>query len=108
MRKGSMERIYVGEMYDPNDLALIMVTFLPLAFFLYSTEKNIMKKLFSLTTIGLSIITIILTKSRGAFIGIISIAVLFILIKTNPNKSRLNFRKILILFLCTLVFVYYG
>lgn len=93
LRNGKMERVFVGGMYDPNDLALLMVSSLPITYMLFNIEKRFVKRIFLGTTIILSLLTIVLTKSRGGFVGMSVLLGSFILIKTNINTSRFNFRK---------------
>lgn len=71
-------RLAVSSTYDPNDLAFVMVSLLPIVYFLAKEEKTMAKRLFLYATLALSVMTVILTVSRGGFIGflVISVAIL--------------------------------
>lgn len=68
----SAERMSASSTYDPNDLAFIMVTLLPLIYY-HSLGKSGFKKLLLAMTMILMVIAILATVSRGGFIGLIVI-----------------------------------
>ncbi|MGH7467517.1 MAG: O-antigen ligase family protein [Longimicrobiales bacterium] len=78
--------------YDANDLGMIMVMALPLAMLFFFTAKGITKILSGLTLLGIPV-TIALTGSRGAFLGLVAVAI--------PILFALNriavFKRILVL-----------
>ena len=67
----SHSTLYLGMMYDPNDVALIMVIGMPVLFYLSFLASGI-KKLFYLVLSILCSVVIILSGSRGALLGLIS------------------------------------
>jgi len=103
-----MDRVSVSNMYDPNDLALVITTILPLsivkALSVTGTHRII------LTTLSLLMIfAIILTGSRGGFIGMAGVF-LYILFSKIPNKEgrlqkRFQLKKIFILLFVSVLVV---
>ncbi len=61
---------------DPNSLAVTLCLALPFHFLLLRKEKNIFLKGLSLFIVAISIYTMVLTGSRGGFIGLISVTLL--------------------------------
>ena len=66
--------------WDANDVGLIMVLSLPLLFLFAQTSTPI-GKFFSLAGVALAVTTVIMSSSRGAFLGMVAVgaAVLFFL-----------------------------
>ena len=60
-----------GMLEDNNDFALALVMNLPLLFYLGQSEKNLLIRRFTEITMALTMITILLTHSRGAFVAMI-------------------------------------
>jgi O-antigen ligase len=78
-------RISARGYWDPNDFAFLMICILPFAVFSVFREKGI-KKSFLLLTIGLIILTVIFTRSRGGFIELLIVGA-FILFKTFKRSK---------------------
>jgi len=83
--QGDALRISAGGTYDPNDLAFLLVCALPFAAFGFFEEKGI-KKILLLLDIGLIIATVIFTRSRGGFLGLIFVGA-FIILKTFRKRK---------------------
>ncbi len=65
----------IGGLFEnPNDLALHLVTIVPLAFCLMFVKKGITRKIFYLTAAILMVAAIICTFSRGGFLGLMAVA----------------------------------
>lgn len=61
-----------GMFENPNDLAVQLVIMLPIAVALFLSTRNVIKKmLFAVSAIS-SLMTIVLTYSRGAFLGLLA------------------------------------
>lgn len=105
MKKDEMERVFVGNMYDPNDIALIFVSSLPLIYLLMNMERKIVNKIIPIITMIIAIISIILTKSRGGLLGLIVMFISILLMKMDLNKVRFNLTKILTLCAILLIFM---
>ena len=58
-----------GMMEDNNDFALALVMNIPLLFFLSRLEKNVLVRRACLIAIGLTMVTVLLTHSRGGFLA---------------------------------------
>ncbi|MBC2714600.1 MAG: hypothetical protein HF978_04750 [Desulfobacteraceae bacterium] len=87
-------RFYPGTMYDPNDLAYFLVSFLPIFFVLMRKSEPIMNKIISISGILLSLVAILLTGSRGGLLGL-GVVLFFILFSKIVIK-----RKSVKIFLC--------
>lgn len=78
-----------GSMFDPNDTAYLLLTLFPLCLFYLLFDQGITKKIIGIVAIFSSIAVILLTGSRGGFLGLA--AVLAILLFTrivDINKSN--------------------
>jgi hypothetical protein len=72
---------------NSNDLALHLVTMIPLAFVLGLENKNPLRKLVFWGTTLLMISAVIITFSRGGFIGLIIMALVLVRKLARRNKS---------------------
>lgn len=101
-------RLSVGESYDPNDLAMVLVTIIPFVIVAINDASSWRKIVFILT-FGISIYAIMLTGSRGGFLGLMSVGIYFAFTKlpkvNKPNTSRFSFKKILILIVLSIILV---
>ena len=80
------DRMSASSTYDPNDLAFVMVTFLPLIYY-FSREKTGTKKIVLFLVLILMIIAILATVSRGGFIGLI---IIFLVISLKQGMRPKN------------------
>jgi putative inorganic carbon (HCO3(-)) transporter len=72
------ERAYASVTYDPNDVAMMMVCALPLAAFAAVALRGV-RRLLAIGAVLVCVLTIILTMSRGGFIGLVVVSVLLLL-----------------------------
>lgn len=92
-------RVSIGTMYDPNDFAMMLVTSLPFVLFFFLRTKGLIK-VFSSASIILILLAIILTQSRGGFIGLGVVITAFLF---SQSYEKQVFRKIaLVMLLCFL------
>lgn len=87
-------RISTGTTYDPNDIALLFISTLPLAFYFIRLSKGWLR-IFCVLTVFVSLFAISLTQSRGAFIGLIVIVLVWISQRSNYITTRNYGKKIL-------------
>jgi O-antigen ligase len=80
-------RLRVSGTYDPNDLAYIMNCFIPLAYF-FSKTGGKLNKVCCYMLLGLMVVTVINTASRGGFIGLASVFAI-ILLKEKQHKLKI-------------------
>ncbi len=86
-------RVSVSMTYDPNDIALLCVTFLPFA--LYGINHgNFISKIFSLATSAGAVASIALSASRGGLVALACIALYSIALAKK--------RRLLLIILCAL------
>ncbi|RPI74742.1 MAG: hypothetical protein EHM45_17480, partial [Desulfobacteraceae bacterium] len=92
-----------GYTYDPNDLAMLMVTTLPIAIMQGLAAKKFLSRAFYLAGSAVCVIVFTYTMSRGGFLGLIGV-VLFMLFTKIPQINK----KLIIGFLIILsiVFIY--
>lgn len=81
------ERVSASSTYDPNDLALVLVIFLPLFYFMMKSEQGTSRFLLASASI-VSLAAILATQSRGGFLGMMTV-VLGIAIKERINVVKL-------------------
>ena len=62
---------------NPNDLGLLLDMCIPLAWYAYRTAKTTATRYMALLTIIASAVTVVITFSRGAFLGLLAVAGLF-------------------------------
>lgn len=77
-------RASVGGTYDPNDTAFVMVCLLPIVVMLMVAEEGRRRWLLA-TVVGLCLLTIIRTGSRGGFVALLVVAL--ILIAKLPSRK---------------------
>ena len=92
---GGTGRASASGTYDPNDLALIMVMFVPLVYFMFQRETGV-RKLLLLGVNILMLVTVLATQSRGGFIGL-CVVLLLILIRERVSLSRIIFGGVALL-----------
>ncbi|HYP28472.1 MAG TPA: O-antigen ligase family protein [Blastocatellia bacterium] len=71
-------RVSIGGSYDPNDLALLFVVALPYAFFMLKGSRPL-AQLMLVSSIGLMLVGIVKTGSRGGFIGLLVVGGLILM-----------------------------
>jgi putative inorganic carbon (HCO3(-)) transporter len=69
--KGGSGRISAGESYDPNDLAYLLVSVLPMSLAFVSRSSGTRRAL-NMVLAGLLVAGILLTQSRGGFMALIA------------------------------------
>lgn len=105
---GAVGRLSVGSTFDPNDLAMVLVTILPLSIIYFLRSAGSTKMAYG----GLAIVVllaIILTGSRGGFLGLVAV-VSYLVFKRYPGadggKGKIYFfRKITITAIAVSVFL---
>ena len=105
MSDSGSERFSYGSEYDPNDLAYILVALLPVSIYYVTHNRGFIKRVFGIATVGISLITILLTGSRGGFLGLISIALLLFI--TNVSGIKWT-QKIALVIICLALFATFG
>ncbi len=107
LTKGSFSsgRFFIyGAMFDPNDIAYVLLSLFPLCFFYIVHKEGILKKVLAIITIGASIILILLTGSRAGIIGLITLFLL--LLFTKLEKIRWSYKIVFLLALFTIFLLY--
>ena len=96
LAKGGLNsgRFAFGDMYDPNDLAYFLVSLFPFGLLFIINNEGLFKKIIGITTVGISVIVILLTGSRGGFLSLI---VVFTLLLFKQGQAIKLSSKILLL-----------
>ncbi len=80
-------RLSVSDAYDPNDLAMILITctgfLIPLAMTKKGSQKTVL-----IVAVAIALFAAILTQSRGGFIGIVVVALYFAVTNMSPSGNR--------------------
>lgn len=75
-----------GEMFDPNDVAYVLVTLLPFSLFFVVRPEGLLRKLLAATGVFASLIVILLTGSRTGLLGLG--VVLLMLLFSNAGSVK--------------------
>lgn len=86
---GGGGRIAVSTSYDPNDLAMVLVALLPLAAVGVFALAGI-RRYALLALAGLLLLVILLTGSRGGFLGLLAVAAYLLLARFPTAAGRLT------------------
>jgi len=99
------DRFSYGSMYDPNDLAYMLVSMLPFSIYYVIENNGLIKRIFAIATLSVSLITILLTGSRGGFLGLMTI--LMLLFFTNVSGIK-RLQKISLVIIAIALFATFG
>jgi O-antigen ligase len=77
--------------YDPNDFAFVLIGLLPLVVTFGIVSRGA-KRLFYFATAGFVVVAILLTQSRGGFIGLIVDVVAMMFLLPVARRGQLRFR----------------
>jgi O-antigen ligase len=76
-----------ASLYDENDIALYINTFLPFAYFLLRAERRGRWKLFYLAAMLIGIAGVVSTRSRGGFIGLLAMGAVVWLLSQRKIRA---------------------
>lgn len=76
-------------MYDPNDLAYMLVTLLPLAVAFYMTTKELPWRIAYAGAAAIILMGLLLTESRGGLLGLLTIVALMTFIPMNLPDAKI-------------------
>jgi putative inorganic carbon (hco3(-)) transporter len=86
-----------GPIGDPNFFAQIMLVIVPLAFGRFLEEKNTVLKVLALWATLVTLLTVVFTFSRGAFLAMVLMAVLLFYFHPPKPREVLSFLAVLLL-----------
>lgn len=84
-------RAVASDAYDTNDLAYVLVTILPLALAFALTAPTRVKRLINAGVCAVLLLTLLLTSSRGGFLGLVAMLAVLVLMplkRPQDGKSR--------------------
>lgn len=96
-------RLAFGEMFDPNDLSYFIISFLPFNFFFLKKENPAYMRILSIINLGMGCITVLMTGSRGGFVGLIVVFIVLLFSKISAVKFS---HKVIFLILCLALAAY--
>jgi len=79
---GGRYAIY-GGMFDPNDIAYVLISLFPLSFFFVLHREGSLKKVFAVASILTALMVILYTGSRGGILGLLAVVAVFLFTKTH-------------------------
>jgi len=82
----SSGRIYFGSMFDPNDIAYFIISFLTFNFLFISKNNRGYMRIISVINILISLIVILKTGSRGGLIALIAVLAFLLFKKSSTIK----------------------
>ena len=86
-----------GTMYDPNDLAYVLVTIVPLGLAFRNVAKTrVHKVLYTLMT-AINVGALLLTESRGGLLGLLTVLILMVFLPlgvTAPGHAQMGLRRL--------------
>jgi len=91
---GSSGRLSASSTYDPNDLAFVLVTFMPIVYYFMKEKTGVLKILLQ-GILVMMLIAFLSTVSRGGFVGLIVI-IGFILVKERKHLAKVLFTLIVL------------
>jgi O-antigen ligase len=77
-----------GMTYDTNDLAYLLVSVLPLTLAFLLNSKTLARRLLNAGVLGVVVIALLLTSSRGGFLGFVAVLLALILMQISPPRPR--------------------
>jgi len=97
------KRLYFGNMFDPNDLAFFSLSFLPFNLIFVSEGNPLVKRLVCISNFVIGALVILLTGSRGGFIGFSIVLLMLFLTKTNTFRAsyKVVFAVLVLVFVST-------
>ena len=100
----SADRLSFGTMYDPNDLAYFLVSLFPLSILFIVRPETWVRKTVAIAAVGVAVVTILLTGSRGGLIGLVGVLMMFFITSGSIRWSH----KILLTVLAAAMIVMYS
>jgi O-antigen ligase len=83
-------RLGAGTMFDPNDLSYFLVSLLPFNFLFVVRGNPFYIRCVSILNIGFGSLTVLMTGSRGGFIGLLGIFTMLLFLRTRTIKLGLK------------------
>ena len=83
---GGRFRIY-GGMFDPNDIAYVLVSLFPLCFYFILHREGTLKKILAIMGIIASLLVILYSGSRGGLLGLLAVVLFLLLKKSDKIKT---------------------
>lgn len=84
----SQGRYFVyGGMFDPNDIAYVLVSLFPISFFFIAYRNGRLKRILALATIAFSMLIIVFTGSRAGILSLFTAISFFLIFNTQRIKS---------------------
>ncbi len=100
---GQTGRLSSTSTYDPNDIALMYVLFIPIAYFFMNQVQGL-RKLFLFCALLILLYALIQTGSRGGFLGLMTISILIFF----KDHNRSFVQKVIVLGILAIGFIQFS
>ncbi len=90
-------RLIFGGMFDPNDLAYFIISFLPFNFIFIKKNVKLYKRLLCFSNIIIGIVVIFLTGSRGGFLALGTVSTFILMTKSEQFTKKTKLRIVILI-----------
>lgn len=97
-------RVSAGETYDPNDIAMVFVTFLPICLYVFFSKVRIFEKILSGLAILFAVMGVMFSGSRGGVLALLVPVVGLFTLKIPQLKKTLKVLIVLVVVWVTVNF----
>jgi len=84
-----------GEIFDPNDIAYVLISLLPFSFYFVFCREGAPKKILAVVGVVSALVVILYSGSRGGMLGLIALVGFFLL--TRIDHIRRSHKSILVM-----------
>jgi len=93
-----------GSMFDPNDMAYVLISLLPISIYFIVSKSGFLKKVIALSALIFSLIVILLSGLRGGIIGMGALLITFIFIKNRAIKPSYKIAFLAIMVIVAVIY----
>jgi len=97
-------RAAAGQVYDPNDIAMVLTTFIPICVYVLFAGSGWKARLMSVVTACLAVAGVMMSRSRG---GVLALAVIIVLLLLRSVPRIKGIAKVAMVIVLVVVFLSY-
>ncbi len=98
---GGRFEIY-GGMFDPNDIAYVLISLFPLCFYFIFHREGTLKRILAVVSIFTALTVILYSGSRGGMLGLIAVMAFFLFTKTH--RIKMSYKIVVVIAMIILLF----